>query len=239
MPEAPSARRALIMAEMHARDLLRRRAALLLLVALPLAFYLSSNPAGRRAVTAGGVGMAFAIAGATFFSTLSSAEVDQRLVLGGYRPIELLVGRLLFLGPLGLVIAAGFTALMTAFAHPHQPWLVLLGISAVALQSIPLGLAVGAGLAQELEGTLVIIGVVGIQMAADPGSVVARVLPFHEPQALIIAGIDGHGAVLLPLVWTASYGVALMALARISLGSRLDVAAHRSQAEQGARSSHD
>ena len=178
--------------------------------------------------------MAFAIAGATFFSVLSSAEVDQRLVLGGYRPIELLLGRLLFLGPLGLLIAAGFTVLMTAFSHPEDPWIVLLGISAVAVQSIPLGLAVGAGVAQELEGTLVIIGVVGIQMAADPGSVVGRVLPFHEPQALIIAGVDGQGAIVLPLLWTTLYGVALMALARIFLGSRLDVAAHRAQAEQAA-----
>ena len=61
----PRAFRVLIMAEMHGRDLLRRHVALLLLVALPLAFYLSSGRSGRYAVTAGGVGMAFAIAGAT------------------------------------------------------------------------------------------------------------------------------------------------------------------------------
>lgn len=233
----PNFRRVLIMAEMHGRDLLRRHAALLLLVALPLAFYLSSSREGRTAVTAGGVGMAFAIAGATFFSTRSSAEVDQRLVLGGYRPIELLLGRLLFLGPLGLIIATGFTLLMTVSSHPEKPRIVLLGVAVVALQSIPLGLAVGAGVARELEGTLVIIGVVGIQMAADPGSTVAKVLPFHQPQALIIAGVDGQGAVLLPLLWTALYGIALMTLARIFLGSRLDVAAHRAQTE-GATPEH-
>jgi hypothetical protein len=227
----PRAFRVLIMAEMHGRDLLRRHVALLLLVALPLAFYLSSGRTGRESVTAGGVGLAFAIAGATLFSTLSSAEVDQRLVLGGYRPIELLLGRLLFLGPLGLVIATGFWALMTAFADPAKPWLVLLGVAVVALQSVPLGLAVGAGVARELEGTLVVIGVVGIQMAADPDSVVAKVLPFHEPQALIIAGMDGHGSVLTPLIWTALYGLAMLTLARIFLIPRLDVAAHRAQAE--------
>jgi hypothetical protein len=219
------------MAEMHGRDLLRRHVALLLLVALPLAFYLSSGRSGRYAVTTGGVGMAFAIAGATLFSTLSSAEVDQRLVLGGYRPVELLLGRLLFLGPLGLVIAAAFTLVMAASADLAKPWLVLLGIGVVALQSVPLGLAIGAGVARELEGTLVVIGVVGIQMAADPDSAIAKVLPFHEPQALIIAGVDGHGAVLMPLVWTALYGLALLTLARLFLIPRLDVAAHRAQAE--------
>jgi hypothetical protein len=226
--------RILMMAEMHGRDLLRRPAALALLVALPLGFYLSSGRTGRFAVTAGGVGLAFAIAGATLFSTLSSADVDQRLVLGGYRPFELLVGRLLFLGPLALVIAAGFSVLMIGFAGPETPWLVFLGVAVVGLQSVPLGLAVGAGVARELEGTLVVIGVVGIQMAADPGSAVAKVLPFHEPQQLIIAGVDGHGPVLAPLLWTLLYGAALLTLARVFLIPRLDVAVHRARAEQGA-----
>ena len=229
-----SAVRVLIMAEMHGRDLLRRHVALLLLVALPLAFYLSSGRTTRQAVTAGGVGLAFAIAGATLFSTLSSADVDQRLVLGGYRPFELLLGRLLFLGPLGLVVAAGFWMLMLGFADLAEPWLVLLGVAVVAMQSVPLGLAVGAAVGRELEGTLVVIGVVGIQMAADPGSAVAKVLPFHEPQALIIAGFDGHGAVLAPLAWTVAYGVALLVLARVCLIPRLDVAAHRAQYEHDA-----
>jgi hypothetical protein len=227
----PNAVRVLIMAEMHARDLLRRHVALLLLVALPLGFYLSSGRTGRESVTAGGVGLAFAIAGATLFSTLSSAEVDQRLVLGGYRPIELLLGRLLFLGPLGLVIAAAFWLLMLGFADLAKPWLVLLGVAVVAIQSVPLGLAVGAAVGRELEGTLVVIGVVGIQMAADPDSVVAKVLPFHEPQALIIAGFDGRGSVLAPLCWTALYGVGLLVVARLFLVPRLDVAAHRAREE--------
>lgn len=226
-----TAGRMLMMAEMHGRDLLRRHFALLLLLALPLAFYLSSSRTGQHAVTAGGVGMAFAIAGATLFSTLSSADVDQRLVLGGYRPIDLLVGRLLCLGPLGVVVSTCFWLLMTAFSNAAEPWLVLLGVCVVALQAVPLGLAVGAGVARELEGTLVVIGVVGIQMAAAPSSIVAKVLPFHEPQVLITTGFVGHGPVLVPLLLTALYGAAMLTLARIFLVPRLDVAAHRAQVE--------
>ena len=56
-----SLRRIVIMAEMHGRDLTRRHAALGLLVALPLAFYLASRGAGNKAIVAGGVGMAFAV----------------------------------------------------------------------------------------------------------------------------------------------------------------------------------
>lgn len=231
----PNGYRVFIMAEMHGRDLLRRHAAMILLVALPLAFYLSSNRADRTAPTVGGVGMAFAIAGASFFSTRSSAEADQRLVLGGYRPFELLLGRLLFLAPLGLLIAGGFTMLMVALSHLEHPWIVLLGVAFVALQSIPLGLAVGAGVSNELEGTLMIIGVVGVQMAAAPGSVVAKLLPFHQPQALIIAGVAGHGAVLVPMLATALYGVALLLIARFLLSSRLGAAADRAQTELEAQ----
>jgi len=101
-------RRIAIMAEMHGRDLMRRQVALGLLVALPLCFYLASMGSGGRAVVAGGVGMAFSVSGATLFSLLSSEEVDQRLVLGGYRPLDLLLGRLGFLAPLWLAIAALF-----------------------------------------------------------------------------------------------------------------------------------
>jgi hypothetical protein len=39
-------------------------------------------------------------------------------VLVGYRPLDLLVGRLLFLGPLGLTVAAGFGGLMIVVSHP-------------------------------------------------------------------------------------------------------------------------
>ena len=97
-------RRVLTMCEMHGRDLMGHHIAVAMLVALPLTFYFASaSEHGSDPFVAGGVGMAFSIAGATLFSVLSSREVDQRLVLGGYRPIELLLGRLLFLGPFGLV----------------------------------------------------------------------------------------------------------------------------------------
>lgn len=218
--------RVAMMAEMHGRDLVRRHIALGLLVALPLCFYLSSaSSAGDNAVAVGGVGMAFAVAGASLFSELSSAEVDQRLVLGGYRPFELLLGRLLFLGPLALLIAGGFTALMVAVSHPANGWLVLLGVAAVAMVSVPFGLAVGAGVARELEGTLVLIGVVGIQLAVAPDSMVAKLLPFYGPRRLIEAGVSG-GPVVGPLLLSIAYAVGLLLLARVFVGPRLGLVSH-------------
>ncbi|WP_426574344.1 hypothetical protein [Aquihabitans sp. McL0605] len=211
---------------MHGRDLTRRHVALILLVALPLSFYLASRGSGNDAITAGGVGMAFSVSGATLFSVLSSTDVDQRLVLGGYRPFDLLLGRLLFLGPMGLVVSAAFSVLMSTASSPARPALTFLGVAAVAVQSIPFGLAVGAAVPRELEGTLVLIGVVGMQLAVDPSSPVAKVLPFYGPQQIIIASLTEHGAILWPVVLTVLYGLALMMVARVLMTGRVEVVRH-------------
>lgn len=221
-----SLRRMLIMAEMHGRDLIRRHVAIGLLVALPASFYLSSAGSGRDAVGTGGVAMAFAVGGATVFSALSSSEVDQRLVMGGYRPLELLVGRLLFLGPFGIVVSGLFTALMAPIAHPDSPGVLLLGVSAVAVVAVPFGIAVAAVVPRELEATLVLIGVVGVQLAVEHTSTVAKTLPFYGPRLVIANAVSGHGALAAPLLEGAAYAVALLLIARVFIGPRLSVRAH-------------
>ena len=222
------AQRIMIMAEMHGRDLLRRRVALALLVILPLSFYLTSAGSGQGAVTLGGVGMAFAVGGASLFSVLSSRAADQRLVLSGYRPLEMMLGRLLFLGPLALVIAAGFSVVMDVGSHPVRPWVMALGVAVVAVQSVPFGLAVGSAVPRELEGTLVLIGVVGIQLATRVDTVASQVLPFYGPRELLEASLTRHGAIGQPLLQTFFYGMALLIGARLFVSRRVDVARHQS-----------
>jgi hypothetical protein len=216
-----SPQRVAIMAEMHGRDLIRRHVALVLLMVLPLSFYLSAAGSGVTAITPGAIGMAFAVSGSALFSSLSALEVDQRLLLGGYRPVELLLGRLLFLGGLGLVIATGFAALMSAVSHPETPWLLGVGVGVVALQSVPFGLAVAAVVPHELEGTLVVIGVVGIQIATHLDSVLSKCLPFYGPRRLINVAVTGHGSVLGPLLQTGLYALALLVIARMFMARRL------------------
>ncbi|MEP6622909.1 MAG: hypothetical protein ABJC79_00555, partial [Acidimicrobiia bacterium] len=169
---------------------------------------------------------AFSVSGATLFSVLSSGEVDQRLVLAGYRPHELLFGRLLFLAPMGIAIAGAFTLLMTVVSHPTRPALTLVGLAAVALVSIPFGLAVGSAVPRELEGTLVLIGVVGLQLAIEPTSPVAHVLPFYGPRTLIASSLGASGPILWPLLLTMAYGIGLFVLARLLVGRRVGVERH-------------
>ncbi len=218
--------RVAIMAEMHGRDLVRRRVAIGLLFALPFAFYLASSGNGTGAVTSGGVGMAFAVSGAALFSVLSSRPADQRLMLSGYRPIEMLLGRLAFLGPLALVIAGLFSLTMAPLSGPARPWVMVLGVAAVALVSVPFGLAVGAAVPKELEGTLVLIGVVGVQLATRTNTVVSKVLPFYGPRRLLNASVSDHGAIAGPLLQTLVYGVGLLLVARLFVSRRVGVVRH-------------
>ncbi len=215
--------RVVMMAEMHGRDLVRRHAALALLVALPLSFYLASAGDDSRAPVTGGIGMSFAVSGAALFSIMSARAVDQRLVLAGYRPLELLLGRVAFLGPLALSIAAGFALLMARLSHPARIWIVVLGLATVALQAVPFGLAIGAAVPRELEGTLALIGVIGVQLASHSNSAATKVLPFYGPRRLIEAGLVHHGALLFPGLVTAAYGIGLLIVARILISRQVFV----------------
>jgi len=108
-------------AEMLGRDLLRRRLALALLVVLPVAFYVSTRwGEGGNGYTSGGIGLSWSIAGAALYSALAARPVDRRLVLDGYRPFELLAGRVLLLTSFGLVLATAFTAMMWGFVPPKN-----------------------------------------------------------------------------------------------------------------------
>jgi len=215
-----------IMAEMHGRDLLRRHVAIGLLVALPFSFYLASAGNGPGAAATGGVGMAFAVSGAALFSVLSSRAADQRLVLSGYRPFEMLLGRLMFLGPMALVVAGVFSLTMALMSGPTRPWVMVLGVAAVALESVPFGLAVGTAVPRELEGTLVLIGVVGIQLATRLHAVTSKVLPFYGPRQLLQASLSRGGAIALPLGETLAYGLALLIAARLFVLRRVNVTRH-------------
>jgi len=230
-----SLRRIVMMAEMHGRDLLRRHIALGLLVLLPFSFYLASAGSGDGAVPSGGVGMAFAVSGAALFSVLSSRAADQRLILSGYRPFEMLLGRLLFLGPLALTISFAFSGAIALISEPTRPWVMVLGVAVVALQSVPLGLAVGSALPKELEGTLVLIGVIGIQLATRVDTVVSQVLPFYGPRELIEAALTHQGAIARPLLLTTVYGLAMLIAARLFVARRIDVVCHEALDTVAAR----
>jgi hypothetical protein len=185
-----SARRILVPAEMTGRELARRRVALGLLTMLPLAFYGALAHHSDHAVVTGGIAMAFSIAGAAIFAALTARPVDERLVLAGYRPGELLLGRFVLLEICGLLIGCLFSAVMVVGTGPSDPEALVAGVMLVALTSVPFGLAVGALAPQDLEGVLILIGVVGVQLTLDSTQTIAKLLPFWGPQRLLQHSID-------------------------------------------------
>lgn len=178
--------RVTVPARMTGRELLRRHIAMGLLTGLPLAFYFSSVSEGpHHAAITGGLAMAFSVAGASIFAALTARPVDQRLVLAGYHPYELLLGRLLFLELFGVVVSTLFSVVMVLGTGPQHPVLLGIGVELVAAISVPFGLAVGALAPHELEGVLVLIGVVGIQLTLGSSQTIARLLPFWGAERVI------------------------------------------------------
>jgi hypothetical protein len=209
--------RVMTVAEMQGRDLLRRRLALVILVALPLAFYfatLASSDGSREgedlmAVGGAALGLAWSVAGAALFAILAARRVDPRLVQAGFRPWELLLGRLLLFESLAVVMMAGFSALAIPLSAPERPAVLLLAVALETVVAVPLGLMVATLLPRELEGTLAIIGIVGIEMSVPSNSGLASVLPLYGPLKLIEAALGSADALAPAVLHGAGYAAAL------------------------------
>jgi hypothetical protein len=217
---------ALLLARIQARDLLRRRLALALLITMPLVFFLVtfSTETSDHAWSSmsGAIGLGFAVAGASFFAMLAARGVDPRLVLAGWRPWQLILGRLLMLYALAVVIAAAFLALMWPLWTPPNPAALILAVVATALVSVPLGLAVAAVLPRELEGTLIVIVLIGIQMSLPATSSAGPYTPLWGAQRLTeVAATGGH--LTTPLLHALGWAAAVLLVAAFAWRSRLRI----------------
>jgi len=204
--------RILVPAEMTGRELSRRRVTLALLTLLPLAFYAALAGHAQRAAQTGGIAMAFSVAGASIFTALTARPVDRRLVLAGYRPHELVLARLALLELFGLVVAAVFSVVMLLGTSPSDPLALVGGVVGVAVISVPFGLAVGALAPHDLEGVLILIGVVGIQLTLQSTQTLSTLLPFWGPQRLMQHAVDGTVPIGAAVPVGVAYTLALLAL---------------------------
>jgi hypothetical protein len=200
----------LLPAEMAGRELVRRRTALGLLTVLPLVFYASSRSNSSYAPVLGGIAMAFSISGASIFCGLSSRQLDSRLVLAGYRPRELLLGRLLLLEALGFLVALVFAGVIELGSDPASPLELIGGVFLVTACAVPFGLAVGALVPNELESVLILIGVVGVELF----------MPWWGAQRLLEQAGNGRGATFVPILICVAYSVALFAVAVAAVNRR-------------------
>lgn len=182
--------RTLVVAQMQARDLRRRRVVMALFVALPAAFYYSVPATEGYGLLAGSIGVSWAAAAAGLFGMLGWRRADPRLALAGAKPHHGILGRLLVLQALAFGLVALFAPqiLVRSAALIADGPAILLALVLMALASAPLGLAIGALVPRELEGTLLLIGIIGVEMSVPPDSALAAWLPLYGPLRVLVIG---------------------------------------------------
>lgn len=181
-------------AEMQARDLSRRRLAVVMLAALPLVLYLSIPPGEGWELTPGAVGLSWSVGGVALFSALGWRPVDARLSLAGYDARAQLLGRLVPLVALGLLLAGAMIPLLLVRSQPADGSALVLAVVLTVLVGGPLGLAIGAVFARELEGMLALIAVGGVAMSLPPDLPGAVGTPLWGPMRLVVIAYEGDGA---------------------------------------------
>lgn len=216
-------------AEMTLREALRRRAALALLLALPLGFYaVRRGDSTGQSIRSLFMGLSWAVSVAGLFAGAASRQIEPRLRLAGYRSHHLYLGRLAALALLGVALAVPLFALVAV----DQP---RVGLAPIALAMVfcvsvgaPFGMLVAALLTRELEGTLLLLTVVAMQMTIDPASAGARVTPLWSTRELGTLAIDhtDGGYLIRGLVHGVGYTALLVLLVAVVSTVRLRHRAH-------------
>ena len=152
------------------RELARRRGALTLAALLPLVFYLVRLETHWTAIRLLSIGLGWATATLALFTQVSSRSVDRRLAVSGAPPTALLLGRYLAVLGLGWTIGLLYTGLVLVtisdeLTHPSAVPVMLLLTATVAT---PLGSLAAALVPRDLEGELLLLSVMAIQVLVDP-----------------------------------------------------------------------
>jgi hypothetical protein len=181
----------LTVAEMALREILRRRSVLLILALLPLAFYLS-----RRGDHLGQsirfvcLGIGWALSTAALFAGNAARGLEPRLRLSGYATHQLCLGRLAAMWAVGLALALPYLLLIRLDQHDVRYGAIAVIMLLTVAVAAPFGLLLSALLPRELEGTLVLLIVIGLQMMLDPAGTAARVLPFWFSREIGTYAVD-------------------------------------------------
>jgi hypothetical protein len=135
-----------------------------------------------------GVGWALAVAG--LFSVIGSGARDRRLVLAGYRAWQILVARFLLLLLIALPVSLIPLFIVGGFSSfdPPNLGLVWLGSYLGGVVGAGIGLIIGSLLPRQLEGTILIIGLIGLEVTIPFSVAFRQFMPLYGPQAIFMGG---------------------------------------------------
>ncbi len=205
------------------RELLRRRSALLLLTALPFAFYLARRDVTHSAVVVLALGLGWAAAMLALFSTINALELDRRLRVAGFGSAAILLGRTLTIFSMGLVLMAGYLVLVIVDQDVDRLGGVVLMMLCALLVGVPLGITVGLLLGRELDGALSLIILLATQFMTNPDRLLAKWLPLWSVRGVADWAIDlrgrsylldglAHAAATVALLWLVIAGTSVLRL---------------------------
>jgi hypothetical protein len=221
-------RRTLAIGRAHLRELSRRKMAIFLLLALPMAFYFAAFD-DQLAVSFATVGFGWSIAIISLFATHSMSAAHSRLSLIGYRPADIVVGRILSIGCYATVLGTVLFAFLRADRVVVSPWHLLASLGCALLGSSTAGLAVGAVTNRETEGMLTLIGLLSLTLVTASNSPLSKVLPMYATDQYAWAAVNGSlepGA--NPWRATLAVAVALAAIAGVATLAKMPRVMRRS-----------
>jgi hypothetical protein len=183
----------LTVAVMSSREILRRRGVLVLMIVLPLALYLVRRDLPGQSTRFLALGIGWAVSTLALFGACAARPAEIRLRLTGMPTRTLLIGRLLAVQAAGIVLAAGYFAVVALDQDVRRLWGVAVLLAVTALVAAPVGALLAALVPRELEGALALLVVVSTQMLANPDGAIAPWLPFWSSRQLATYAIDGTG----------------------------------------------
>jgi hypothetical protein len=178
-------------------ELSRRHTALVMLVVLPLAFYLARRDIPFSAVVVLALGLGWAVSTLALFSTVNALELDGRLRIAGFTTPAILIGRLLAVMLIGVALALGYLTLVIADQDVTRLGGVALMMLCAIVVGAPLGMAIGLLLRRELEGALALLIFLATQFMTNPEKRLAHCLPLWSVRGVADWTLDLGGASLL------------------------------------------
>lgn len=184
-----------LVVEVTLRELLRRRAALALVLLLPLSFYLVRLDTHWTALRLLAIGLGWGVATLALFTHVSARSLDRRLVVAGAVPMALHAGRQLAVLLLGGAVALAYFALvaLTVADDLERVWPVLLLLMITVLVAAPLGALVASAVPRDLEGALLLLAIMAVQILVDPADAWTRVLPMWSTRELATYAVEPVG----------------------------------------------
>ncbi len=206
-----------LIARITGNELLRRRGVLALMLALPLLFFVIRLDTYWTALRMLAIGLGWSMAALALFTQVSALRINGRLIVAGASVSALHLGRQLALWAGGLTLALMYFVVVTLTIAGDLAHLapVLLALCLTVMISVPLGTVVAAAVPRELEGSLVLLGVMAVQLLVEPAAGWTRILPLWSTRELAsyIIGPAGEDHLIRGTLHGIGYTLALSLLA--------------------------